>query len=243
MDRTLREAREMRPETLPRVILFDVDETLLDCGPQVRPLFAAALQEVFGTSGGVEHYDFAGRTDPQIVFDLMREAGFGEQEIAARLPRMRDLYLDRLEAALDRGAMRLLPGVEALLARLARRARVALGLLTGNWERGARSKLARFDLNRYFGFGAFGGDGIERSELPPIALARAASLLGRHFEPRQALIVGDSVHDVSCARHHGIPVLAVATGKTRASTLAAAQPDWLASSLHAAAVALPWLGG
>ena len=91
-----------------------------------------------------------------------------------------------------------------------------VALLTGNWEPGARTKLSRFDLNRYFRFGAFGCDGIERSELPPVALDRAEQAMGRRFRPEETLIVGDSVHDVTCAQAHGIPCLAVSTGRTRA---------------------------
>src|SRR3954463_9848993 len=80
-----------------KLILFDIDGTLLSCGPQVRPLFASALEEVFGTAGDVDGYDFAGRTDPRIVLDLVMGAGVAEADARAKLPRMRDLYLERLE--------------------------------------------------------------------------------------------------------------------------------------------------
>ncbi|HYX25116.1 MAG TPA: HAD family hydrolase [Thermoanaerobaculia bacterium] len=224
-----------------KLVLFDIDGTLLTCGPQVRPLFAAALQEVFGTAGDVDGYDFAGRTDPRIVLDLVTAAGVPEAEARAKMPRMRDLYLERLERSLARQGMQLLPAVEELLGRLAARDDVVLGLLTGNWERGARTKLSRFDLNRFFGFGAFGCDGVDRSELPPVALARAERSAGRRFRPAETLIVGDSVHDVSCARAHGIPVLAVATGRTRPEALRAAGADWLVPDLRDAGRAVAWL--
>ncbi len=211
----------------------------MECGPQTRELFEAALIEVFGTAGEIDRYSFAGRTDPQIVIDLMTGAGFSPDEVAAGLPRMRDLYLPRLARALDRQRMRLLPGVEDVLERLAARAEVTLALVTGNWEGGARTKLGRFDLNRYFPFGAFGSDGVHRSELPPIALARAAERLGRPFAPAEALVIGDSIHDISCAHDHGIPVLAVATGRTPAAELAAAGADWVVPDLPAAADLLP----
>jgi len=226
----------------PQLVLFDIDGTLLDCGAQARPLFGAALLETFGTCGGIEAYNFAGRTDPQIVLDLLRACGLEEAAIHAGMPAMRDLYLGRLERALDRSRMKLLPGVADLLARLAARQEPELALLTGNWERGARIKLGRFDLNPYFAFGAFGSDGIERGELPPIALERAARHLGRRFAPEEVLIVGDSIHDVACARQHGIPVLAVATGRTPLSELAASGADWLAEDLESAAGLLAWMG-
>ena len=88
--------------------------------------------------------------------------------------------------------MRLLPGVAELLEALARRDDVALALVTGNWEPGARTKLSRFDLNRFFAFGAFGCDGVDRSDLPPVALERAERIVGRRFAPEEALIIGDS---------------------------------------------------
>jgi phosphoglycolate phosphatase len=207
----------------------------------VKALFAAALEDAFGTSQGLASYNFAGCTDSQAVFELMTAAGFPESEVAARLPRARASYLASLEAALDRQGMRLLPGVERLLDRLDRRGDVALGLLTGNWEAGARTKLSRFELNRYFPFGAFGSDAVRRTDLPPIALARAESRLGRRFRPDEALIIGDSVHDVACGRAHGVPVLAVATGRTLAAQLAAAGPDWLAADLDEAGAHVSWL--
>ena len=225
-----------------KLVLFDIDGTLLDCGPQVRPLFASALVEVFGTAGDVDGYDFAGRTDPRIVLDLVTAAGVPEPEAREKLPRMRELYLDRLSRALDRRGMRLLPGVEEMLERLAAREDVVLALLTGNWEPGARAKLSRFDLNRFFGFGAFGCDGVDRSDLPPVALGRAERVVGRRFQPEETLIVGDSIHDVSCARAHGIPCLAVATGRTPAAALHEAGADWVVPDLHAAAGSVAWLG-
>jgi phosphoglycolate phosphatase len=217
-----------------RLLLFDVDGTLVDCGGQPIAPFTAALIEVFGTAGDVERYNFAGCTDSQAVLELMTGAGFAAAEVHARLPAVRDLYLARLESTLERGRMRLLPGVEELLLRLAPRPDVELALLTGNWEAGARTKLSRFDLNRFFPFGAFGSDGIERGELPPIALARAARRRGRPVAAHETLIIGDSPRDVACARAHGIPVLAVATGKTPAAALAAAGADWVVPELAAA---------
>lgn len=225
-----------------KLILFDIDGTLVDCGPQVRPLFASALVDVFGTAGDVDGYNFAGRTDPRIVLDLMTGAGVPEGEVRRQIPRVRELYLERLAQSLDHRGMRLLPAVEETLERLAVREDVALALLTGNWEPGARTKLSRFGLNRFFDFGAFGCDGIDRDELPPVALDRAEERLRRRFLPTETLIVGDSVHDVSCGRAHGIPVLAVATGRTPAEALQAAGAEWVIPDLRVASGSVDWLG-
>ncbi|HEY0510636.1 MAG TPA: HAD family hydrolase [Thermoanaerobaculia bacterium] len=224
-----------------KLVLFDIDGTLVNCGPQVRPLFTSALVEVYGTAGEVDRYDFTGRTDPGIVIDLITGAGVPERSVRERMPRIRELYTGRLERGLDRRGMRLLPGVTEILDRLAARDDVVLGLLTGNWEPGARTKLSRFDLNRYFPFGAFGCDGVGRSELPPVAQARAERAAGRWSPPEETLIVGDSVHDVSCAHDHDIPCLAVCTGRTPAAALQAAGADWIVPDLRAAADRVPWL--
>ncbi len=214
-----------------RLILFDIDGTLLDCGRQVRPLLAGALEAVYGTAGDVDGYDFAGKIDPRIVLDLMTGAGLAREQVLERLPRARAAYLERLEAGLEADRMRLLPGVREVLERLQARPGVVLGLLTGNWEAGARCKLGRLDLNRYFAFGAFGDDGEDRPDLPPVALRRAAEHTGEWFNAADALIVGDSLRDVACARHNGVRSLAVATGRTLARDLAAAGADWVIDNL------------
>ncbi|HEY3491987.1 MAG TPA: HAD family hydrolase, partial [Solirubrobacterales bacterium] len=202
-----------------RLILFDIDGTLLECGPQVRMIMSATIKEIFGTTGSIDWFDFAGRTDPGIVLDVLKDAGLEEQDIVSRIPELKEKYAVRLEKELDRQRMRLLPGVADLMESLGRRKDIVLGLVTGNWEPGARTKLSRFDLNRYFDFGAFGCDAVDRSDLPPLALARAERITGRRFRPEETLIVGDTIHDISCARAHGIPVVAVATGRTSAETL------------------------
>ncbi|MCZ7649731.1 MAG: haloacid dehalogenase-like hydrolase [Thermoanaerobaculia bacterium] len=217
-----------------RLVLFDIDGTLVDCGGQAKPLFAEAMEQAFGTAGAVDRYDFSGRTDPRIVFDLAVGAGVEPEAAMAGLPRVREHYLERLAGALRPERMRLLPGIAELVAALAAGGEVALGLLTGNWERGARIKLAPFDLNRYFPFGAFGDDQLDRRDLPPVAWREASRHTARAFAPEETLIVGDSLLDVSCAHAHGAKVLAVATGWTSAADLRAAGADWVVDDLAGA---------
>ena len=217
-----------------KLVLFDIDGTLVDCGGQARLAFADALMRVMGTTGALDGYDFSGKLDPRIVIDLLMGMGLSSDEATRRMPDVRAEYLDRLERTLRVEKMTLLPGVGELLESLAARDDVALGLLTGNWERGGRIKIGRFDLNRFFPFGGFGDDALDRNDLPPIALRRAAARHGREFSARDTIIVGDSVLDVVCARAHGIRCLAVATGKTGATVLAAGSPEWLLDDLSGA---------
>jgi len=217
-----------------RLILFDIDGTLVDCGGQARRAFADALLHVVGTTGGLETYDFSGKLDPRIVVDLLAGMGMSDERVTATLPQVREAYLERLERSLLVERMRLLPGVAGLLRSLAGRDDVTLGLLTGNWERGARIKLSRFDLNRYFSFGSFGDDAFDRHDLPPVALERAGNAAGRAFAAEETLIVGDSLLDISCAQAHGIPCLAVATGRVPLGVLEAAGAAWALADLEPA---------
>lgn len=214
------------------LVLFDIDGTLVSCGPQVRPIFGGALREVFGCTGPLDGYDFSGRTDSGIVLDLMTAAGIAPEVVRERLPALRELYLERLAAGLRLEEMRLLPRAAELLAELAAREDVVLGLLTGNWEPGARIKLGRVGLADHFAFGAFGDDGFARHDLFPRALERAESATGLRFSPERTLIVGDSPLDVRCARAHGAPSVAVATGRSSAAQLAAEGADWVIEDFH-----------
>jgi len=216
-----------------KLVLFDIDGTLVDCGGQARNAFADALQHVMGTTGGLSHYDFSGKLDPRIVADLLTGMGLSREEALRRMPDVRTEYLHRLERDLHVEKMRLLPGISELVDALMARDDVALGLLTGNWETSGRFKIGRYDLNRYFPFGSFGDDGFDRNELPPIAMERAATLHGRNFAAQDTIIIGDSILDVACARAHGIRCLAVATGKTSMDDLAATGPEWLEEDLSA----------
>lgn len=215
-----------------RLFLFDVDGTLIKCGWQVRPLLRAAVEEVFGTAGDLDGYDFAGKTDPQIILDVLSDAGIGRAQIVERLDAVRRSYVTRLRLGLDADQMELLPGVVSLLERMQAQQDVCVGLLTGNWESGARIKLSRFDLNRFFQFGAFGGDGWSRRELPPVALERARRHAGRAFSAEQTVIIGDTPNDVACARAHQVPIVAVATGTCDMAGLRSAGADWVVPTLE-----------
>jgi phosphoglycolate phosphatase len=198
-----------------RLVLFDIDGTLLSAGKVARESILKALESAYGWKAKDEHlnrerYNFSGKTDPQIVRELVTEE-VGQERCEAELPRALAMYLEELERQLSPAAVVPKPGVSALLARLAQEPRVTLGLLTGNLERGARLKLDPPGYNPFFPFGAFGSDSADRYELPSVAVARA----------------GDSVHDVACGRSIGVRSVAVATGPTKHERLAAENPDAL----------------
>lgn len=215
-----------------RLVLFDVDGTLLSARGAGRRAIAAALEEVYGTRGAVDTYDFHGKTDPQILYDLLTEAGFPETAIREREGELFRRYVDHLTREVGDGPrVELYPGVDPLVRALAGRSGLLLGLLTGNIEAGARIKLAPTGLLPYFRVGAYGSDSADRTRLPAVAAARAARLVGRAFEGRDMLVIGDTPLDIACARAFGARVAAVATGRHGVEELAAHAPDLLFADL------------
>lgn len=206
------------------LVLFDIDGTLLSAGRAARESVLAALEAEYGWTGSADAHDFSGKTDPQILRELVADSVEPEKFDAA-LERALERYLEELARRLTPSLVVTKPGVPELLARLSSRSAVTQGLLTGNLERGARMKLEPPNLNRYFPFGAFGSDSADRYELPGIALARARERSGRDFSGKQIVIVGDSVHDVACGRALGVRSVAVATGPTPAERLRGESPD------------------
>ncbi len=215
-----------------RLLLFDIDGTLLSAGGAPRRAFRCALAEHFGTEGEAATDDFSGKTDPQIVYDLMRRAGFGDDHIEERIAALFAHYLEGLETELETETRhRLYPGVAEMIPTLAADPRILLGLVTGNVERGAELKLGHFGLWEHFAVGAFGSDHPDRDELPAIAVRRASRRVGRSFDGSDVVVIGDTPADVRCARAVGAVAVAVATGRPTREELAAARPDLLVESL------------
>lgn len=209
-----------------RLLLFDIDGTLVQGGP-AKSAFGAALSSVFGTAGPIAGHDFAGKTDPRIARELLLAAGLTSAEIEAGLPRFWDRYLSELARRIPSDPARPLPGVAALVPLLAARQDVALGLVTGNIREGARLKLASARLWDRFPVGAFGCDSAARNELPAIAVRRAAAHWGRPFRNSDVVVIGDTPRDVACGRAARAATVAVATGHFTAAELEAASPDLL----------------
>jgi phosphoglycolate phosphatase-like HAD superfamily hydrolase len=209
------------------LVLFDIDGTLLSAGDVAARALEAALVETFGTSGASSGYDYSGKTDPQIVRELMRGEGFTDAAIDERRPAALELYRGRLAEWMRPQDVTAKPGVLELLLALEAEPGVTLALLTGNLEPCARLKLDPLGANCFFAFGAYGSDDEDRYRLPPVALARAREATGIAFAGPEVVIVGDSVHDVLCGRGVDTRSVAVATGKTPAGLLREAGPDAL----------------
>lgn len=217
-----------------RIVLFDIDGTLLTAGKGARDTFARALSEAAGRPVNPDGYSFVGRTDPQIARDILSGHGVKGEALEAGIPRTIELYLRYFAVDLPRmRTARLLPGARELLETLAGRPGVRTALLTGNVERGARLKLEHFDLDHFFDFAisCFGSDDEDRYRLPPLALERASRALGQAIEPADLVIVGDSEHDVLCAHAVGARAVAVATGWTPIEELRALNPEGLLPDL------------
>ncbi len=209
-----------------KLVLFDIDGTLLRGDGTARRAFEGALTEVFGSPGDPEvHYD--GKTDRQIARELMRGAGYDDAEIDRRLDATVAAYLERLRREVDAGERHFerLPGVAELLDALEPVDGVVLGLLTGNVAGGAAVKLAAAGIDRArFRVNAFGCDAEHRPELPAVARGRARELLGVELAGGDIVVVGDTPADILCARPLGARSVGVATGRYSAGELAEHRP-------------------
>jgi phosphoglycolate phosphatase len=210
-----------------RLVLFDIDGTLLSAGGSGRRAINAAFEELFGWSVPAGYW-FDGKTDRQIVRELMRSEGHDDAEIDDRMDAVLARYLEFLAEALIDPAHppRLYPGVAALLEGLEARDDVVVGLLTGNVQPGAHAKLSAVGLDpARFVIGAFGSDHERRPELPHVAQRRARETLGLDVAGRAIVVIGDTPDDIACGRGIGATAIAVATGRFSPAELEAHSPS------------------
>lgn len=219
---------------MPTVVLFDVDGTLITCGGAGRAAMEAAFRDTVGRDD-VCGFSFAGHTDRAIAREGLRGAGLEPDEAA--IDAFLDRYLSHLQPAIDRSERyAVYDGVTELLDALEGRDGWAIGLGTGNVERGARAKLRRGDLAERFGFGGFGCDHEERPRLIAAGAARGAARLGVAVEACRVIVIGDTVRDVDAARAIGARCIGVATGSTGADALRERGADLAVDALTDAAV-------
>ena len=219
-----------------RLLLFDLDGTLLYANGAGRQAVNEALLKVLGRPFDSADVEFSGKTDPQCLRDSMLAAGLSEDEADPLVDEAVRHYVEALPDAMPAEVVDALPGAHAVVGALIKRAEaqgdVALGLLTGNTEATAYLKLSRIGLDHAFDLGAFGSDAEDRNALPAIAARRAAERHGRAFAPEDVVVIGDTPRDVECARHFGARAVAVATGHYDRAQLAAHAPDLLLDSLE-----------
>lgn len=205
-----------------RLLLFDIDGTLVDTGGAGMAALVDATREVFGDDG--PQLDLAGATDSGLLKNIFKS--FGRTEDEETTARFFDLYLARLESHLMDPCFngRALEGVQPILGEV-EAAGVCQGLLTGNTASGAEVKMRHYGMDGFFTFGAFGDDHHDRNVLGPIALQRAKEAVGKTFEPSQTIVVGDTPKDIWCARAFGARSICVATGRFTAEELEAEGAD------------------
>ncbi len=208
-----------------KLVLFDIDGTILLSRGAGRRAVLGAMADLLPPAESVRGVRFDGKTDPQIVAELLAAAGTPDAVAPERVTAILERYVAMLEVELARPdhVTDVMPGIPAVLDRIEASAGAVLGLLTGNVQPGARLKLRSAAINPdRFAVGAYGSDHAVRAELPAIAAARAEPLFGRRPAGAEIVIVGDTPADVTCGASVGARAIGVATGGYSASQLAEA---------------------
>ena len=207
-----------------RLLLFDIDGTLIYSGGAGVHALKSAFRERFGIADDLRDIEIAGMTDSGIVISILNKHKIPatNENVSAFL----DSYVQ-----LPRRKGKLLPGVLELLQSLKSRKYLVLALLTGNVSRGAQLKLEHYGVWHFFEFGAFADDHRDRNRLGPFARARAKEKHGREFSAVEIDVIGDTPRDIACGKAFGARTIAVATGTWSRDQLAKYQPDFLIDDL------------
>lgn len=227
-------ARAVAGRQAVRLVLFDIDGTLIRTAGVGVSAFGRALTATFGRPDVTDRIRFGGRTDPSLVRELFGHAAI--EPTPENIACFWDAYvfwLDHLLTESRNGGP--CPGVQTFIQRLRQLPEApTIGLLTGNIRLGAEIKLRHYGLWDAFEMGAFGDDDADRNRLAGIARDRGSAIRGRALVGEEVLVVGDTPLDIECGRAIGARVLAVATGGAKPETLREHQPDWLLSTLEEA---------
>jgi phosphoglycolate phosphatase-like HAD superfamily hydrolase len=216
-----------------RLVLFDIDGTLIRTGGAGEKAFARVSASEFNIPNGTARLSFSGRTDTGIVRDF-----FSHNQIEPSPDNFRrffDSYVFWLDHLLKQAHGRVLPGIHRALRDLEDLPQPPLvGLLTGNIRLGAQIKLTHYELWHCFRTGAFGDDHEDRCQIAAIACQRGSRLLGETLRGQQVLVIGDTPLDIACARSIEAKVLAVSTGSYSLEELKSHQPTWTVKNLEGA---------
>lgn len=205
-----------------KVILFDIDGTMVHTGGAGRRAMEQSFKETFGVVNGLDNIQLGGRTDPQILEEALSNHGLVADNDAKTDFKERYFRILLFQIKENPNKQKVYPGIKGLLEKLSGNDSVRVGLLTGNWKLGATTKLRHFGLDGFFEFGAFADDDIDRNKLLPFALKRCSP----NGSPHQAVVIGDTPKDIMCAKVHGAKALAVATGSYSYVQLKEQDADW-----------------
>jgi phosphoglycolate phosphatase-like HAD superfamily hydrolase len=218
---------------MSRLILFDIDGTLIGSGGAGARSIVRAFQHLYGIENAMKGVDPNGNTDPRIFREALEKNSPIPRDFEQEYPRILQKYLEYLEEeVLKAPNAHIKPGILELLETLSTTPGVFLGLATGNVERGARIKLQVHDLNRFFPIGGFGDDSEIRQDLTRIAVEKAEKLYGQTFKGRDVFIIGDTPRDIDCGRALEGVCIAVATGSISRDELLACSPDYCFEDLR-----------
>lgn len=227
------------------LILFDIDATLIKTSGLGIKAMGLAGRELFGESFNEQVVEYAGRLDPLIISDLLKAHAI--DEIGPNVTRFRAGYRRHLETLLATpGTGKTCPGVPELLAHLREHKHLTLGLLTGNFPETGRIKLRACGIDTdHFSINAWGDESPHvipaRDHLPPVAIARYTRLKGTTIDPRQVTIIGDTPHDIACAKAHNCRSLGVATGQFSLDSLNKCAPTRAVADLSNTRDIAAWL--
>lgn len=214
---------------MARILLFDIDMTLIRSRGAGRLALSRAFAAAFGVAAATEDISFDGRTDRAIFSEIIARHGLGPDPETA-FSRVSETYLQGLNASLGEHQGAVLPGIEALLPQL-QGSHGAVGLATGNIRQGAQIKLAHYGLWEWFSGGGFGDATPVRSEVVSAGIHDMAAMLGIEGDPRDTIVIGDTPLDVEAAQQAGARSLAVATGSYSTDALRDTAADWVLEDL------------
>ena len=212
-----------------RLLLFDIDGTLIQSGHAGVFALRRALKERFDIEDELGDIEIAGMTDSSIVKNILLKHGL--ESSPAQVAAFLDSYVHFLSHELPQRTGQVLPGVVDLLKTLRARPNIVLALLTGNVSRGAKLKLEHYGVWHFFEFGAFADDHHDRNELGAFARTRAREKHGREFDPAEIDVIGDTPRDIACGKAFGARTGAIATGSWSRVDLAKHAPDFLFDDL------------
>ncbi len=216
-----------------KLALFDIDGTLLLSQGLGRAAKARAMREVFGTEANVQAYPFGGKTDWQILNDLLNPLGWTSEAVGARMAEYETRFAHYMRDLAAEFTATPLPGALELVQALDARADVLVGVVTGNTRETAPVKLRAGGFEpSLFRVGAFGSESYNRNDLPALAIQRAEALIGQTIAPADVFVIGDTVADVMCARAVGAVAVAVLTGFEAREALLASRPDYVLNDLR-----------